>query len=236
MILFLNFAKKKKLLFHTLLLQHTPRHGTPEMRCARTLLSPTKSTQPLFNTKRREPRPTLSFYDQTVEKYASQSPLHVTPEYIVKYSETVDRKSILKLSQFLHKELPVRLARTLRDFQALPYIVGVNPHIEGVYEEYGHSFDLLLQHDSPDTFEKHESFCQLLTSRLNLHADVISNMSKGIKDVRVLPDSARIDFKYIDTFLDRALVQRIGRRVLGELLLVLHHKVFFFLNVNIEIM
>ena len=174
---------------------------------------------------RRCSKRVFSFYDETVEDYASQTPLHVTPAYIVNFAKDVDRTSLLKLSIFLHKELPVRLAHTLRDFQSLPYIVGVNPHIERIYEEYSRTFKKLTSHPVPDTFEKHESFCRTIAEMLNVHANVISDISKGMKEVRVLPSSSKIDFKYIDSFLDRALVQRIGRRVLAELLLVLHQQV-----------
>eukprot|EP01063_Lacrimia_lanifica_P013032 TRINITY_DN1969_c0_g1_i1.p2 TRINITY_DN1969_c0_g1~~TRINITY_DN1969_c0_g1_i1.p2 ORF type:complete len:405 (+),score=151.61 TRINITY_DN1969_c0_g1_i1:87-1301(+) len=166
----------------------------------------------------------FSFYDKTVEEYACQTPLHVKPAYAMEFADTLTEQSLLTYSQYLHKELPVRLARTIRDFQALPYIVGVNPHVEKIYAELSVTFNLVVAHPVPATQTAHESWVRLVQERLRVHADLISDISKGIKEVRLLPHSSRVDFQYLDGFLDRALTQRTGRRVLGELLLAFHHQ------------
>eukprot|EP01064_Diplonema_japonicum_P016349 TRINITY_DN24360_c0_g1_i1.p1 TRINITY_DN24360_c0_g1~~TRINITY_DN24360_c0_g1_i1.p1 ORF type:complete len:415 (+),score=44.89 TRINITY_DN24360_c0_g1_i1:81-1247(+) len=179
----------------------------------------------MYKSIRNQRRQVLSFYDKTVEECASKKPLHVTTEYIVDFSKKVDQRKLITLSRYLYRELPIRLARTIRDMQGLPYIVGVNPHIENIYEEYYQSFEILRQQQEPIDFEKHLKYCEVVTKRLNVHANVISNLSKGIKEVRLLPDSSRVDYTHLDKFLDKALVERVSRRVLSELLLVLNKKV-----------
>ena len=170
-------------------------------------------------------RRSLTFYDRSIEEYACLSQLHVTPEYVMDFSMSAGRDELLVLSQYLHRELAVRIAHSIRDMQALPYIVGVNPHIEAIYKGYGETFDLLKAQKQPTDWESHTAHVKLVLERYNYHANVMSSLSKGIRDIRMLPDSSRIDFQYIDTFLDRLLVQRIGRRVLSELLLRLHKDV-----------
>ena len=46
-------------------------------------------------------------------------------------------------AQFLHKELPVRLAQRVSGFRSLPFIVGVNPDIAEVHELYIRAFHIL---------------------------------------------------------------------------------------------
>eukprot|EP01060_Flectonema_neradi_P033805 TRINITY_DN5767_c0_g1_i1.p1 TRINITY_DN5767_c0_g1~~TRINITY_DN5767_c0_g1_i1.p1 ORF type:complete len:433 (+),score=49.35 TRINITY_DN5767_c0_g1_i1:43-1341(+) len=164
----------------------------------------------------------LTFYDKSVEEWACLSQLHVTPEYVMDFSKAAGRKELLVLSQYLHRELSVRIAHSIRDMQTLPYIVGVNPHIEMIYKGYGETFDLFKSQKQPTDWESHTEYVQLVLERYNYHANVMSTLSNGIRDIRMLPDSSRIDFQYIDSFLDRLLIQRIGRRVLSELLLRLH--------------
>eukprot|EP01065_Artemidia_motanka_P021109 TRINITY_DN2519_c0_g1_i1.p1 TRINITY_DN2519_c0_g1~~TRINITY_DN2519_c0_g1_i1.p1 ORF type:complete len:418 (+),score=66.02 TRINITY_DN2519_c0_g1_i1:72-1325(+) len=167
-------------------------------------------------------RPTIDFYDQTVEAFASKTPIHVTMQHCVEYSRHPTREKEMTLSKFLARELPIRLAHTIRGFQVLPYIVVVNPWIESIYASYLESFQQLAAAPPITDYESHLQFCRFLVSRLQAHANVISDLSKGIKDVRLLPDSANVDFRSLDRFLDQLLVQRISRRLLAEQLLIMH--------------
>ena len=41
-----------------------------------------------------------------------------------------------KGAQYLHKELPRRIARRIKDFQSLPYVAAINPTMQEVVSTY----------------------------------------------------------------------------------------------------
>ena len=50
-----------------------------------------------------------------------------------------------KSSQYLQKELPVRVAHRIAGFRRLPFIVAINPILLSVHELYLRTFKLLIQ-------------------------------------------------------------------------------------------
>eukprot|EP01062_Namystynia_karyoxenos_P012114 TRINITY_DN14351_c0_g1_i2.p1 TRINITY_DN14351_c0_g1~~TRINITY_DN14351_c0_g1_i2.p1 ORF type:complete len:396 (+),score=86.46 TRINITY_DN14351_c0_g1_i2:98-1285(+) len=166
----------------------------------------------------------LDFYDQSVERYASRTPTHVSRRYVVDFAQGVreGRRDVRSFSRFLHRELPVRMGQTIRDFQVLPYIVCTNPHFQRAYHRYTDTFARLAEAPVPDTPEAHAAYCRLLERRLDEHAGDTTDFSKGLREVRLLPASARVDLALLDRFIDQLLADRVGRRVLMEFMLALN--------------
>eukprot|EP00756_Hemistasia_phaeocysticola_P003282 Hpha_TRINITY_DN12163_c0_g1::TRINITY_DN12163_c0_g1_i1::g.82112::m.82112/K00905/BCKDK; [3-methyl-2-oxobutanoate dehydrogenase (acetyl-transferring)] kinase len=175
-----------------------------------------------FSTAAAEHVHKLDFYDRTVEEYAKETPTHVSLRYCLEFSKEPDQEKCMTMSRFLARELPVRIAHTIRRFQALPYIVVRNPSIERIYSSHLQSFQMLTAMPKIENWEQHTAFCKFVAERLSIHANVISDLSRGIKDVRVLPESVAPDFTSLDRFLDQLLVNRISRRLLAEVLLMMH--------------
>ena len=89
------------------------------------------------------------FYDHPLIDVAAATPsVRLTPETILYTgSKTGDEEHVLKTAQYLHKELPVRVAHRVASFRRLPFMVGCNPLILAVHELYIRTFYLL--HDFP---------------------------------------------------------------------------------------
>ncbi|KAJ3141366.1 hypothetical protein HK100_007605 [Physocladia obscura] len=111
----------------------------------------------------------------------------------------------------LHAELPKRLARRVKAIQKLPFIVGVNPHIRGIYQLYLDSFETLSNLPEPDDNDSTKLFTTTLKDLVASHTDVIPRLAKGFKECG----------KYMSKedaaeFLDGMIYSRIAIRVLAE--------------------
>ena len=84
------------------------------------------------------------FYDHpAIDAAAEKQSVRLTPAAILYTGRSADVGHLLKSAQYLHKELPVRIAHRIHSFRSLPFIVGCNPIILAVHELYIRSFYLL---------------------------------------------------------------------------------------------
>jgi pyruvate dehydrogenase kinase 2/3/4 len=102
-------------------------------------------------------------------------------------------------------------AHRIRDFQALPFIVGANKRVETVYGLYLAAFDKLTQHKEIKTLEENKAFCETLRSLLDSHLVVIPQLAMGMMEC-----NAHIPVSEMDKFMNNLLRTRISRRVLAE--------------------
>ena len=128
-----------------------------------------------------------------------------------------DDHALLRSGQFLQKELPVRLARRLKDMQNLPYIVGMNPYVQSVYSLYRRSFEELSRFPLISSVAQEREYTSMLTRLVDEHKDVVPILSKGMMECKryISPAAVKV-------FLDRKIHDRIGIRVLAEQHIALH--------------
>jgi hypothetical protein len=133
----------------------------------------------------------------------------VTLEYLASLAASRD---LARCAAFVHQEIPKRVARRIRDMEALPYIVGVNPHIRSVYALYLRSFTTLL-HLPPPTGEpgRQELLRRTLHELTEQHQDVIPRLARGFKECGKYMSKDKAT-----TFLDGMIHARIGIRVIAE--------------------
>mmetsp|Transcript_32491 Transcript_32491/g.58301 ORF Transcript_32491/g.58301 Transcript_32491/m.58301 type:complete len:374 (-) Transcript_32491:25-1146(-) len=154
----------------------------------------------------------LSFYDKTVEQYAFQEPHHLTVgDLIAKGSCPQDP---IESAQYVHAQLPIRLAQTIRTIQSLPFIVGVNPYVNDVYYMYWDAFQVIHKFP-PITRRSHaEEFSELLFYLLAKNKGQVKILAKGISEVRAKGQIKRLKSDYLDHFLDAFLREVLIRRIL----------------------
>ncbi|KAH7956446.1 hypothetical protein HPB52_009826 [Rhipicephalus sanguineus] len=102
----------------------------------------TAETQP-----KDKSRTVQSFYNQSAIDVAAAKPsVRLTPTTILYSGKSPDGSHLLRSAQYLHKELPVRIAHRIAGFRNLPFIVGCNPTILAVAAKQS-----LRPNDSLDT-------------------------------------------------------------------------------------
>jgi len=172
--------------------------------------------KPTPNSVRERNIAVTSYYNQqTIDIAAAKPSVRLTPATIMYSSITADKRhDALRSAQYLHKELPIRVAHRIASFRMLPFIVGCNPTILAVHELYIRAFHIL--NDFPEILSTEDviKYDQILKTLLDDHKDVIGSLAQGFKECKkhVADDSV------ISSFLDRTLTSRLGIRML-----VTHH-------------
>ncbi|KJE96262.1 kinase [Capsaspora owczarzaki ATCC 30864] len=172
-----------------------------------------------------------SFYDTSVDFYASQPVTRMTMKTLFEFGQNLksDESRKLLFAKYLQNELPIRLAHRIRDFQKLPFIVGCNPHIQSVYSLYLRSFDSLRQWPPIETMEQERAFTEMLTRLVDDHLNVVVELGKGcVESKRYMPVDK------LNRFLDLTLQSRIGVRMLAEQHLALHNQQPGFIGIICE--
>ena len=118
---------------------------------------------------------------------------------------------LLRSAKYTQQELPVRLARRVRQFYSLPFIIGTNPYIQEVARLYASSFQQLAEFSPVHTLEDNDRFAQKLRLLVEEHADLVPTLARGFMECKKYMDSVRIS-----KFLDAALHSRIGIRIIAE--------------------
>ena len=161
-----------------------------------------------------------SHYDEarrsrTVQRYARMHVQKLTLGQMVAYGRDMTEGKLIKSARHLHRELPVRLAQRIVDFQSQPYAVISNPYFKQVFRMYHDAFDRFRSFPNITNMEEERRFTKLVETMVAEHISVIPILGKGLAEVRGY-SSVESDF------MDRLLMTRISRRVLAEQHIALH--------------
>ncbi|XP_068126068.1 pyruvate dehydrogenase kinase, isozyme 3 [Hyperolius riggenbachi] len=117
---------------------------------------------------------------------------------------------------FLRKELPVRIANTLKEVNLLPENLLQRPSVKLVRSWYMQSFLELLQYEnkSPDEPDVLYDFLNILIQVRNRHNDVVPTMAQGVIEYKEKYGFDPFVSSNIQYFLDRFYTNRISFRML----------------------
>ncbi|KAI8141658.1 mitochondrial branched-chain alpha-ketoacid dehydrogenase kinase-domain-containing protein [Fennellomyces sp. T-0311] len=168
-------------------------------------------------TKTHEKPAAHAFYDDKIVTYANRPIRPVTLSQLVRFGHPpLTKESLRECAHYARSELPVRLARRVRAFQTLPFIVGTNPYIKEIYKLYYESFESLepYSHDRPG--DSDVEYSEKLKDLVDRHADNIPTLARGFLECK----------QYMHThdvaaFLDDMIHARIGIRLIAEQMIAL---------------
>ncbi|KAG8450590.1 hypothetical protein GDO86_003021 [Hymenochirus boettgeri] len=117
---------------------------------------------------------------------------------------------------FLRKELPVRIANTLKEVNLLPDNLLEMPSVKLVRSWYSQSFVELLEYEnkSPDNSDVLYDFLNILIQIRNRHNDVVPTMAQGVIEYKEKYGFDPFVSSNIQYFLDRFYMNRISFRML----------------------
>ncbi|XP_047338741.1 pyruvate dehydrogenase (acetyl-transferring) kinase, mitochondrial-like isoform X2 [Impatiens glandulifera] len=157
----------------------------------------------------------LSLIDE-VRKWGSFKQNGVSLRYMMEFGSKPTEKNLLISAQFLHKELPIRIARRGVELESLPYGLSDKPAILKVRDWYLESFrDLRSFPDIKDTNSVLE-FTKMIQMIKVRHNNVVPMMALGVQQLKKGLDR-KVDYEDLDEiheFLDRFYMSRIGIRML----------------------
>ncbi|XP_057295374.1 3-methyl-2-oxobutanoate dehydrogenase [lipoamide] kinase, mitochondrial-like isoform X2 [Hydractinia symbiolongicarpus] len=151
------------------------------------------------------------YNQQAIDKEASRPLRELTPTQLMFAGKSNNGSHLLKSSQFLQEELPRRIARRVKDFQSLPYVVAINPTLQSVYELYLRAFHKLTTFPKIKTLDDEKKYSTLLSQLLNDHTGVVTSLAKAFHEVK-----HQIPYELLGSLTERTLKSRLGIRLLAE--------------------
>jgi len=156
---------------------------------------------------------TSSLLAQQIQDYARRPQKVVTLREVIDTAHNATPETALANANMLYTELPIRLARRSRELDNLPYGLGRTEHVMKVKGWYAKSFQQLVSSKRPATMEDLQAFTQMLMEILQRHANVVPTMAQGVLQIKNQVAGIE-DCPYLQDFLDRFFLSRIGIRVM----------------------
>ncbi|KAJ7980472.1 Pyruvate dehydrogenase (Acetyl-transferring) kinase mitochondrial [Quillaja saponaria] len=130
--------------------------------------------------------------------------------------DEVHRWGCMKQTGFLHKELPIRIARRAIELESLPYGLSEKPAVLKVRDWYLDSFRDLRSFPDIKNMNDEKDFTQMLKAIKVRHNNVVPTMALGVQQLKksMGPKTCYEDLDEIQQFLDRFYMSRIGIRML----------------------
>jgi len=146
---------------------------------------------------------------------------------------TTDARILIQVSNFIRRELPIRLAHRIHDLDSAPLFCDM-PSVKEVRETYIKTFHTMINTKVVETIEEEEEFAKLVGRQYDRHSNVLIQMARGAFELREAVRNGTVhiqDEKYSSSkggggmvrfeqmnashdFLDRFYMTRIGMRVL----------------------
>lgn len=153
-----------------------------------------------------------AYYNQdAIDKEAAKPLTKLTPFQLMYTGKSTDGSHLLKSAQFLQKELPRRLARRVKDFQSLPYVILINPTMQEVYELYLRAFHKLSRVPPIDSKDDEKEYSNIVAQLLEDHKQVVTSLAKAFHEVK-----GDIPYDILGALTERTLTSRLAIRLLAE--------------------
>ncbi|KAF7233030.1 hypothetical protein EG68_11568 [Paragonimus skrjabini miyazakii] len=150
---------------------------------------------------------------QKFEPYSAYRPTPLNLKSLVQFGKTA---AASKSFAFLKKELPIRIASMLKEVRCLPGSFLRTNAVLKIAQMYDDMFETLLKYEkcSPDRPSVISEFTDDLQTIIQRNSDVVALMAIGIKEMKERQGFSSDEEKWLDYFLDRFYISRIGIRTL----------------------
>jgi len=150
----------------------------------------------------------------------------VTLKYMMDFGAVPLERQLMISAQFLHKELPVRLAHRVVELENLPYGLSYMGQIRQVRDWYVDSFMELRKFPEIKSMEDESAFTELLRNIYTRHSNVVPVVAAGVASLKeeMKVDAELVEYPEIHEFLDGFYMSRIGIRILIGQHIALHEE------------
>eukprot|EP01026_Neomeris_dumetosa_P050085 TRINITY_DN4383_c0_g1_i1.p1 TRINITY_DN4383_c0_g1~~TRINITY_DN4383_c0_g1_i1.p1 ORF type:complete len:452 (-),score=44.13 TRINITY_DN4383_c0_g1_i1:444-1619(-) len=147
-----------------------------------------------------------------IYKCAMKKQTGVSMKYMLDFGQNPIERQMVLSAQFLHKELPVRLAHRVAELENLPYGLSMKAHVIKVRDWYVESFQDLREFPRVSDISDEGKFTDLLRKIYRRHSNVVPAMARGVAELKEELNVKEVP--EIHTFLDGFYMSRIGIRML----------------------
>mmetsp|Transcript_12221 Transcript_12221/g.27502 ORF Transcript_12221/g.27502 Transcript_12221/m.27502 type:complete len:591 (-) Transcript_12221:82-1854(-) len=152
-------------------------------------------------------------------KIASQTPTSLKLGDMYKYANIPDKSQRLRNAQFLHRELPIRVAQRAVDLLTLPYGLSDATPIRQVACAYITYCHRMMSFPCPETYEQEEAFTDLLQSLVLDRTSIPAAIARGLQQWRKENQANELESERLQEMEDalyRFFTARVGLRFLTE--------------------
>lgn len=199
--------------------------GHISKRFSSTIKSPRQWKHQYSHEARERARAVAGYYNQSeIERVAEEKSVRLTPWLILYSGESHGsrEKYLLASAQYLHRELPVRVAHRIKSLHGLPFIIGCNPIILRVHDLYIQSFKVLHAFPKIETMDQVNEYAALLERLLDDHKEVVNDMAVGFRQCHKHLSEEMLGAHMARKFLDHMLSSRLAIRLLAMHHILLH--------------
>eukprot|EP01121_Diplochlamys_sp_Union-15-3_P022312 TRINITY_DN9450_c0_g1_i2.p1 TRINITY_DN9450_c0_g1~~TRINITY_DN9450_c0_g1_i2.p1 ORF type:complete len:387 (-),score=49.87 TRINITY_DN9450_c0_g1_i2:5-1165(-) len=195
------------------------------------------TTRTLAKTLKKHLTPVRTYSNKTLLKpakgdknavlfWALKHQTPVTLRELFDFGQNLTKWTFLMSAQFLQRELPIRLAKRIRELERLPHGLSETPSIRQLIELYQNSFWAIVDIDEIKSNSDEEKLTNVLEKVLGDHDNVRGYITEGIQELVNLKHSkgetlsSDVDFSpYLNSFY----LTRIGIRLLARQHVKLHN-------------
>ncbi|KAJ6719938.1 hypothetical protein OIU79_007542 [Salix purpurea] len=151
-----------------------------------------------------------------VQRWGCMKQTGVSLRYMMEFGSIPTERNLLISAQFLHKELPIRIARRAIELETLPYGLSEKPAVLKVRDWYLDSFRDMVSFPEIKGTNDEKEFTQMIKAIKVRHNNVVPMMALGVQQLKkgLGPKIVYEDLDEIHQFLDRFYMSRIGIRML----------------------
>ncbi|TCD60317.1 hypothetical protein EIP91_010355 [Steccherinum ochraceum] len=146
-----------------------------------------------------------------LEEFAKHSPRPLTLPKLFSFGQPLTAESILESASYVLSEAPRLFGSRVRNLEALPFIVGMNPFIARILAAHRKSFKTIAMFPPVTSLEENTRVTAQLEALVQAHANDIPTMAKGFQEC-----SRYMTPEEISEFLDSAIRNRIAVRLIAE--------------------
>jgi 26S proteasome regulatory subunit T1 len=128
---------------------------------------------------RRAPEPASPEVSRLLASFVQQPSTPLTLSALLSNARPASEASVLASVAHVQAEVPRRLAARIASLEALPYIVGTNPHVARTLRGYRDSFVWLATQPPVRTLVDNGPFTQKLAAIVDKHADDLPRIARG---------------------------------------------------------
>ncbi|KAJ4836007.1 hypothetical protein Tsubulata_033308 [Turnera subulata] len=153
---------------------------------------------------------------EEVGRWGCMKQTGVSLRYMMEFGSRPTQRNLLISAQFLHKELPIRIARRAIELESLPYGLSHKPAVLKVRDWYLDSFRDMRSFPEIKDANDEKEFTQMIKAIKVRHNNVVPMMALGVQQLKksLDPNIVNEDLVEIHQFLDRFYMSRIGIRML----------------------
>jgi pyruvate dehydrogenase kinase 2/3/4 len=121
---------------------------------------------------------------KSILEYSKKATKPVSLQELFRTTKSREPAQRLRNAQYLHEELPVRLAQRIEELKTLPFGLDKRSTIVETRLLYEDSFNKILESPMPTTMPLDDQFTAILLASYRNHNTVIQNMAIGVLEMK----------------------------------------------------